>query len=378
MIYNSIKIAVTGTRGFPDIQGGVETHCEQLYPGLVKLGCDVTVFTRKPYITSNINIYNGVKLISIDCPKNKFLEALVHTFRSILEAKKINPDILHIHAIGPSLFALLARVLGMNVVVTNHGPDYKRKKWTLPAKFFLKFCEMIGVLFANEIIAITSDISNNIKLSYGKNSVIIPNGVNIPCYLETEEVLKKFDIEKGKYILTVGRFVPEKGFIDLIEVFNSSEYNNWKLVIAGNADHEDKYSLNLKAEANKNSNIILTGFLTGESLQEIYSHAGLFVLPSYYEGLPIVLLEAMSYGLSCIASNIPANKNIELSEDRFFKSGDIKTLEIKIKKFIDNPLSDEERKKQINMIAERYDWEKIANKTLDVYVKVLRAQAKIT
>jgi glycosyltransferase involved in cell wall biosynthesis len=146
--------------------------------------------------------------------------------------------------------------------------------------------------------------------------------------------------------------------------------DEWKLVIVGRADHEDRYSIELKEKAVKNSDIILTGFLTGEPLRELYSHAGLFVLPSYYEGLPIVLLEAMSYGLSCIASDIPANRNVELSENRFFKAGDNKALALKIKEFIDKHLTEDEIRRQINMIAKKYNWEKIAEKTLDVYAGI--------
>lgn len=141
----------------------------------------------------------------------------------------------------------------------------------------------------------------------------------------------------------------------------------WKLVIVGRADHEDKYSLDLKNKASQSSNIILTGFLTGEPLWELYSHAGLFVLPSYYEGLPIVLLEAMSYGLSCIASDIPANREVWLESDRFFKPGDVDAIALKIQGFIQRSLNEEQRKIQINTIAEKYNWETIAEMTLDVY-----------
>jgi glycosyltransferase involved in cell wall biosynthesis len=371
-----MKIAVVGTRGFPGVQGGIENHCEQLYTYLAKNGCDITVFTREAYVAPNIRTYKGVSLISLSSPKNKFLEAFVHTFKGVIKARKLKPDILHIHAIGPSFFTPLARALGMKVVVTNHGPDYKRKKWPLPAKLFLRLCESIGMRFANEIITISQNISDDIKQKFGRNATVIPNGVEIPPLTDTQNVLEKFALQRKKYILAVGRFVPEKGFDYLIDAFNElqvsshkSQLGGWKLVIVGDADHEDKYSRDLKAKASKNSDIVLTGFLTGQSLQEIYSHAGLFVLPSYYEGLPIALLEAMSYGLSCIASDIPANRNIELDEDRFFKAGDIDSLSQKIREFINKPW-EEERKKQIDMIAEKYSWKKIADETLKVYKKI--------
>ncbi|MBU1044201.1 MAG: glycosyltransferase family 4 protein, partial [Candidatus Omnitrophica bacterium] len=171
-------------------------------------------------------------------------------------------------------------------------------------------------------------------------------------------------------IITVGRFVKGKGFEDLIEAYkkvHGLSLTAHKLVIVGDADHEDDYSRGLKKNAQENENIVLTGFLTGQSLQELYSHAGLFVLPSYYEGLPIVLLEAMSYELSCIVSDIPANKEVDLSEDRYFKPGDINGMADKISEYMKRPLDDKQRTKQISYIRENFDWQKIANRTIEVY-----------
>ena len=405
-----MRIIVLGTRGFPHVQGGVEVHCQNLYSQLVKLGCEIIVFTRKTYVDVGIKEYKGVKLVALPSIRHKSLEAFLHTFTGILAALRYAPDILHIHGIGPSLFTPLARILGIKGVITSDGSNYKHLKWGKFAKLILRFGELLGIFYANEVITISKNIADEIKEKYKRDVTVIPNGVTVQKILQTEDALKKYHLEKGKYLLTVGRFVPEKGFHDLIDAFNLFQLENrdsqsklqtpnaqlptlnsqlktdnkqqttdnrqlatdkWKLVIVGRADHEDRYSMDLKEKAGKNNNIVLTGFLTGTPLQELYSHAGLFVLPSYYEGLPIVLLEAMSYGLSCIASDIPANRNVELSENRFFRPGDIKELNAKIHEFIDSLLNEEERRKQIDMIAERYDWEKIAEKTMDVYDKVL-------
>lgn len=387
MTNSKLKIAVLGTRGFPGVQGGIEVHCENLFPRLVNKGCEVVVFTRKPYIDLNIDTYKGVNFTPLYCPKNKFLEAFLHTFIGVFAARKYSPDILHFHAIGPSLFIPLARLLGLKVVMTNHGPDYQRKKWGKPAKTVLRVGEQLGCKWANGVITISKTISDHIKDKYDRNVAVIPNGVTMSEILQSDSNLRKYGLDKGKYILSVGRFVPEKGFHDLIDAFNqlstcnSKTHNphpqlstqNWKLVIVGDADHEDKYSLSLKEKASRINNIILTGFLVGKPLQELYSHAGLFVLPSYYEGLPIVLLEAMSYGLSCIASNISANRDVRiLAEDRFFEAGNINGLTKKIEVFIDRPLTDEEKRTQLNKISESYDWDKIADKTFEVYQRLLK------
>ena len=367
-----IKIAVLGTRGFPGVQGGVETHCENLYPRFNRGKCEVKVFTRKPYVDLNIDSYKGVKLIPLFCPKSKFLEAFFHSFIGVLAARIYSPHILHIHAIGPSLVVPFARLLGLNVIMTHHGPDYQRKKWGKSAKIILKLGERFGCNWANKVITISGTIADHIKKEYGRDVTVIPNGVTVPMISQSNSSLKKYGLTKGKYVLAVGRFVPEKGFDDLIDAFNKLTTQDWNLVIAGDADHENKYSLSLKEKAKGRKNIILTGFITGTPLQELYSHAGLFVLPSYYEGLPIALLEAMSYRLSCIASDIPANRDVELLADcRFFKAGDISELTKKMDEFVHKPLTDEERKTQLKGITGKYDWDKISDQTFAVYRQTL-------
>ena len=369
-----MKIIVLGTRGFPNVQGGVETHCENLYPFLVKQGCDVTVITRRPYVDPGITSYRDVHLVPLDCPQNKFLEALIHSFKGVLLARKMGCDILHIHAIGPSLFVPMARLLGLRVVMTHHGPDYERKKWNGLAKMVLMMGEWKGCVFANEIIAISKTIADHIKKHYWRTANQIPNGVVISERIGTEGALKQFGLEKGKYILSVGRFVPEKGFHDLMDAYRlmaSSNSVEFKLVIVGDADHADEYSKKLKERANQVNGIVLTGRLTGMPLKELYTHAGLFVLPSYYEGLPIVLLEALSYGLSCVVSDIPSNREIELDNGRYFTPGDVDALAKNIVKFLGQPLNAEEKGLQIRMISGKYNWEKIAGETFKVYQKVV-------
>jgi len=378
-----MRVAIIGTRGFPNVQGGVEAHCENLCPRLAKLGCEVTVFGRKPYL-KNVTVpifYEGVKIIPLACRKSKFLEAFSHTFSGLFAAKKINPDIVHIHAIGPSLMVPLARLLGMKVVMTHHGPDYERKKWGRSARAVLRIGEAFGVRFADAVICISGTIASGIKKRYGRDAVVIPNGVAIPEILSSEEALKRYGLEKDRYILAIGRFVPEKGFHDLAEAFDKLVYSpqsmarskKIKLVIVGAADHEDEYSRGLRKKAAKNPNIALTGFLSGKPLQELYSHAGLFVLPSYYEGLPIVLLEAMSYGLSCVVSDIPANREVGLQDQRYFKPGDVRAMSAKIAEFIDGSLSEEEKRRQIETVRAKYNWDDIARKTFEVYKSVCRS-----
>lgn len=372
-----MKVVVVGTRGFPGIQGGVEAHCEQLYPRLVDRGCEIVVLTRKPYRQGTDGVYRGVQLIALGCPRNKHLEAFLHTLFGVLFARRLSPDILHVHAVGPSLFVPLARWLGMQVVMTNHGPDYERKKWGRLAKGILKLGESLGSRWSNRVICLSQSIAERVKTKCRQMPVVIPNGVEVRGIVETQGALQRYGLKPRKYILAVGRLVPEKGFHDLIEAFGQLqqtdrrvEHEGWKLVIVGCADHEDHYSQSLKHQGGTTPNVILTGFLQGAPLAELYSHAGLFVLPSSYEGLPLVLLEAMSYGLSCLVSDIPANAGVGLSAERYFRPGDIHTLAEKMRAYLAKPLSAEEKRHQTERLLELNSWETIAEGTLEVYQSV--------
>ncbi len=367
-----MKIFVTGTRGIPKIQGGVETHCEELYPRLAKLGYEITLVRRSCYVTEDnmLQSYKGVKLKDIYAPKRKSVEAFVHTFLSVLYAKKHRTDILHIHAIGPSIMIPLARLLGLKVVVTNHGPDYNRKKWNRPAKLILKIGEYLGTRFSNELIVISEVINNIIKLKYSRyNAHVIYNGVNIPARSDETSYIHSLGLVSGKYVFALGRFVEEKGFDGLIEAFNGLNNPEYKLVIAGDADHPDKYSDYLKQLA-KEKDVVMTGFIKGEKLNELFSHAQLFVLPSFHEGLPISLLEAMSYNADVLVSDIPANLEVGLSRNCYFKCGDWGDLKDKLAKKLHS------RERPVYDLS-LYNWDNIAKQTLEVYQKIYKKYRNI-
>ncbi len=366
MLDKKMKIFVTGTRGIPDIPGGVEKHCQELYPLIAVKGNEVVLSTRTPYVGEQKKAWKGVRLVHNYAPHKKSLEAIVHTFLAVLKAKRMNPDVVHIHAVGPCLLVPLVRLLGLKVVVTNHGPDYDRKKWGFAAKTILRFGEYLGGKYANEVIVISTVIADIIKKRCGRNTHLIYNGVSIPKRSQQTEFLEKYGIKPGKYFLAVARFVPEKGLHDLLAAFRNIA-GEWQLVIAGDADHESDYSRTLKKKAAEDDRIILTGYITGELLSQVFSHARLFVLPSYHEGLPIVLLEAMSFGLPVLVSDIPANREVNLPAERFFQCGSVQDLRKKLKLHIEKELTKQERQILCRMIKEKYNWQKIAEQTIAVY-----------
>jgi len=364
-----MKIFVTGTRGIPDIPGGVEKHCQELYPLIVAQGHEVIVANRTPYVLKRMNTWRGVHLLNIFAPRMKSLEAIIHTFIAVLQARFHHPDIIHIHAVGPSLMVPFARMLSLKVVVTNHGPDYDRQKWGLTAKKMLQLGEYLGGKFANQVIVISSEIAGIIRKRCRRESNLIYNGVQIPERSENKDFLEQKGIIPNNYIFALARFVPEKGLHDLLEAFKHLE-GNCQLVIAGDADHETPYSRDVKKMAADNERVVLTGYITGECLNQVFSNARLFVMPSYHEGLPIALLEAMSYNLPVLVSDIPANKEINLSSERYFKCGDIAELRGKLIFLFDKKLSEKERLDYRSQIAEKYNWSRIAEQTIAVYKKV--------
>lgn len=358
-----MRIVVTGTRGIPDIQGGVETHCENLFPRLAEKGHHITILRRDCYVPAGdrLTSWKGVELVDIRTPRYKSFEAIIHTWRSVWYAKRAKADIIHIHAIGPALLTPLARMLGMKVVMTHHGPDYDRDKWGFLAKAMLRLGERLGARYSHRVIVISKVIENLLHRKYGDVPTrLIYNGVETPQLASETDYISSLGLEKGKYVVAIGRFVKEKNFHHLIESFAKAAPEGFRLAIAGDADHPDSYSQKLRRLAEENG-VVLTGFIKGRKLNQLMSHARLFCLPSSHEGLPIALLEAMSYQLDVAVSDIPANRIPELEESDFFPVGDIDALS----RLISRKLESGNEKRSYDLSS--YDWDNIADATDALY-----------
>ena len=353
-----MKVVVTGTRGIPNIMGGVETHCEELCPRLAAMGVDVTVVRRASYANDSLTEWKGVKIKDIPAPKKKAFEAMVHTLRAVDYAARVHTDVIIINAVGPALAIPYAKLRGLKVVFTHHGPDYDREKWGRLAKFMLRLGERKGVQYADDIVVISDVIRNIVKEKYGRTKRVhlIYNGVPKPDVCDYPEYFEELGIEPGKYVLGMCRFVPEKRLHDLVEAFKGIE--GYKLVLAGDTDFEDDYSRKLKADA-KAAGAILTGFVRGRKLHSLLSHAACYVLPSSHEGLPIALLEAMSYGRKVLVSDIPANLEVGLGSDCYFRCGDIQDLRTRLKNRLSDPSAPD-------YDMSKYDWDTIAGQFYEV------------
>ncbi|HEY0562355.1 MAG TPA: glycosyltransferase family 4 protein [Methylophilus sp.] len=369
-----LHVMFIGLRGFPNVQGGIESHVEHLAPLLVSYGCQVEVVVRTPYQPhAHANSWRGVALTRIWSPKSNKLEVIMHTFLGVMYAAIKRPDILHIQAIGPALMTPLARLLGLKVIVTHHGPDYDRQKWGRVARSVLKLGEWLGMRFAHGRIVISHVIRDLVAHKHAVDAEIICNGVEIPSLDCPDTLLNQFGLQKNRYILIVSRLVPEKRHLDLINAFNLANIPNCKLAIVGSSDHPDGYVQQLVSKVAHNPNIVLTGFQKGEVLNSLYAHAGLFVLPSSHEGLSISLLEALSYGLKVLVSDIPANKVLALKDYSYFAMGDVQQLSVKLTECMQQPNTYEAKLVTRAWVASQYNWRSIAESTYKHYQKLLNA-----
>jgi glycosyltransferase involved in cell wall biosynthesis len=368
---DKISVMVLGLRGFPKVQGGVETHAEHLYAELAQMGCAVEVLVRDSYQPSdNPETWKGIRFKRLWTPRKKSLEAIIHTFLGVLYAAVRRPNVLHIHAIGPALMTPLARLLGLNVVVTHHGPDYDRQKWGRAAKFILRAGERFGMLFASQRIVISNVIGALVREKYDRASVLIPNGVTLPEKPATTTAVERFGLTPGKYVLLVSRLVPEKRHLDLIRAFAKANLDGWKLALVGASDHPDDYTKSVLNAASDTPGVICTGFQSGLALRELYAHAGVFVLPSSHEGLPIALLEALSYGLLVLASDIPANMEIRNPGVSFFPLGNVDKLAQGLVAHATATRDVHDAEAIRRHVAENYRWNAIAQDTRMVYAQV--------
>ena len=313
-----MKICVIGTRGFPHIQGGVEKHCEQLYTTLAQhTNTFFYVFRRNPYVKTKEKISKNIKFIDLPSTQIKGFETIIHSLLSTIYCLFIRPDIVHIHNMGPALFSPILKLCGIKVVLTYHSVNYEHNKWN--------------------------------------------NGIALPIPTQKDDYLKRIGITPKSYILSVGRITPEKGFDILIQAYLKSS-THLNLIIVGGTETETTYAEYLKSIA-KSSNIIFTGALFGEELSQLYQNAAFYILASRNEGFPLVLLEAMSYNLDLIVSDIPACHMIDLEKECYFPVDDIETLSIKIR-----IKSKNNKNKKYNLT--QFNWDNISKEVYNIYKNI--------
>lgn len=364
-----MKIAVIGTRGIPTKQGGVERHVEELYQRIA-LNHEVTVYCRNSYTPKELDSHKGIKLRHLPNVNTKHFDAITHTFLSSVDAIFRDFDIIHFHAIGPCLLSFIPKLnRKAKIVATVHALDWQRAKWTSFAINILKAGERASVTFPDLTISVSKTIQSYLKKKYDHPAVYIPNGISNPQLCDPK-LINNFSLEKGNYILFLGMLEPEKNCDLLIKAFKQIKTDK-KLVIAGGPNHTQNYYKELQKCADGDQRIVFTGTVTGKLLNELYSNAFIFVLPSKSEGLPVVLLEAMSYGLPVLCSDIKPNIEIVGNKDEYaltFKTNDLNCLKKQLSKMlISQNGMNKKAKSAKNYVINNYNWDTIAKKTEDVY-----------
>lgn len=327
-----MKIVMFGHKTIPSRDGGVEIVVEELATRMHERGHDVIVLNRKRKNSNSQKSYKGVKLYNIFTINKKSLDALVYSFFATLKARFLKPDVIHVHAEGPCFFLwMLGKHKKTKLIVTIHGLDWQRSKWGGLATKIIKYGEKQAVKHADEIIVLSNSVKEYFKNAYNRETIFIPNGVNKPELLEPNEIKEKWSLEKDSYILFVARIVPEKGLNYLIKAFKRIESKtDKKLVIVGGPSHSQTYFDEVSKLCAGDDHIIMTGFQSGRVLDELFSNAYLYCLPSDVEGMPISLLEAMSFGNICLVSDIPENTSVVSADSFTFKKANINDLEEKL------------------------------------------------
>ena len=368
-----LKIAMIGHKRIPSREGGVEIVVYELSSFLAKAGNRVDVYNRggshvsgSRFKSEDMPLDPNVKIITVPTPKSKMLNAFVYSFFASLRALFGGYDVIHFHAEGPAVMCFLPKLFGIRTVATIHGLDWQRSKWGGFASKYLKFGEKTAAKYADEIIVLSRSVQDYFKKEYGRETVYIPNGVRAPQIRSLSLLADKYGLKKDGYLLYLGRIVPEKGIHYLIDAY-SALHTEMPLVIAGGSSHSQAYFEELKVKA-QGKKIVFTDFVQGRELEELYSNAYLYVLPSDLEGMPISLLEAMSYSNCCLTSDIEECTQVCGDNAVYFKKSNVKDLKNKLEFLLGSRDAVENYKQRAaQYVLSRYSWENAGKKTLALY-----------
>ena len=371
-----LNIAMLGHKRIPSREGGVEVVVEELSVRMAAKGHKVTCLNRsghhvagEKYDSYVGNIYKGVRLKNVLTINIKGFAAASSSFFGALRAAFGRYDVVHFHAEGPCATMWIPKLFGKRCIATIHGLDHKRQKWGYFAKHYIMKGEVRAVELADEIIVLSESAQQYFKENYGRDTVLIPNGVNRPVISQPEIITEKYGIGKDDYILFLGRLVPEKGLEYLIKAFRELNTKK-KLIIAGGSSDTQEFEEKIKDLAASDDRIIFTGFVQGRELSELLSNCYMYVLPSDLEGMPLTLLEAMSYGQCCLVSDIPECLDFIGDKAATFHKGDVQDLKAKMHSLLANYDTVESyRREASDYVCDRYNWDDVVERTLELYQK---------
>lgn len=370
-----MKIAFIGHKRIPSREGGVEIVVGELAERMAALGHTVHAYNRMGHHVSGsendapkLKSYKGIKIITIPTVDNKSLNAIVYTVLASIRSLFGGYDVIHFHAEGPCSMLWLPHLFGIRTVATIHGLNWQLPKWGGFAKKFLKFGEKVAAKYADEVIVLSENVQRYFKDTYGRETVFLSNGVSVEPPLKANIIKEKYGLEGDDYILFLARISREKGAHYLIEAYKRLNTDK-KLVIAGGASYSGGYLDELHALADGDDRIIFTGFVTGDELTELYSNCLFYVLPSDSEGMPMSVLEAMSYGKVCLTSDIKESVQLTGEYGFSFRRGDADDLSEKLGALLENGFRDIDTAVMSAYVRDNYSWDTVVEKTLELYKK---------
>ena len=368
-----------GHKFIPSRNGGVEVVVSNLAPHLAKIGYDVTCYNRTNKQFKKLRKerkldqeYQGVHLIWTPTIDRRGLAAMTSSIIATVMASFRHYDLIHFHTEGPCVLCWLPKLLGKKVVVTVHGLDHMRQKWGKFASAYIMLGEKAAVRHAHSIIVLSKGVQAYFREKYGRETVLIPNGIDPAEPRPACEITKQFGLGFREYILFLGRLVPEKGIHYLIEAYRQLSTDK-KLVIVGGTSDTDDYVRQLYAMAGDSPSILFTGFQQGLVLEELYSNAYLYVLPSDLEGMPLTLLEAMNYGCCCVTSDIGECADVMDGCGFTFPRGNVESLRDTLQDLCNHPEKAEAHRLEARKtVSSKYTWQEITAQTDDLYRKLLK------
>ena len=374
-----MKVAMIGHKVVPSRRGGIENVLTNLCPLLTEIGTEVTCYNRSSdsveneYIGTIIdNKYRGVKIKKAFTVGGKGISAMIASFTAAISATFGKYDVIHFHAEGPCAAMWIPKLFGKRCVATVHGLDWQREKWSGSfASKYIKFGEKVMVKCADEIIVLSENAKKYFKETYNRETVLIHNGIDKPTLKQAEKITDLYGVKGNDYICTVSRLTAEKGIHYLLDAYAKIKTDK-KLIIAGDTSDTDEYVNLLKEKAAGNPNIIFTGFISGEILQEIFSNAYVVAVPSDIEGMSISLLESLSYGNAVLASNIPENTLVTEDKAMLFQKSDVEDLTRKLQLLCDDETAVNSLKTGVDeFVLGKYNWKDVAVATQNLYKKVI-------
>lgn len=369
-----MKIAMIGHKRVPSREGGIEIVVEELSVRLAAMGHQVDCYNRwhgGGNVSKMPREYKGIRLIKIPTFRRTALNAFVYSVLAAGRAVVGGYDVIHFHAEGPAAMAFMPRLLGIPVVVTIHGLDWQRAKWGGFATRYLRWGERNAARFSDALLVLSGGNKRYFRDTYNRNAIYIPNGVNVKSCLEPVEIGRAWGLENHGYILFLARLVPEKGLHYLIEAYKKI-ITDKRLVIAGELTENDSYVSRIKDMAKGDSRILLAGFVQGRVLEELLANCSIYVLPSDVEGMSISLLEALSYGVRCLVSDIDENTDTAAGYADCFPRGNIPLLQKSLEELLEQEEGVHDSAGQIEFVRRHYSWDSSVKKLLSVYEDVVK------